>query len=159
MNVEIGQIVTQVIAFLIILWVLQRYAWGPLLKILEERRERIRSEFAAIDTEKQRIDGLRSSYEDKLRNIDDAAKARVQEEVEKARLTAREIEEEAHLRAREIISKANIAAEYEANKIRGGLKDDLIDLTMAAAEAVLKKGLDKERQKELIVQTIEELKL
>ncbi|ADI38481.1 ATP synthase subunit b [Waddlia chondrophila 2032/99] len=159
MNVEVGQIVAQVIAFLIILWVLQRYAWGPLLTILEERQERIRSELSAIDAEKLQVQQLRFSYEDKLKNIDHLAQTRMQEEMEKARQITREIEKEAHQRAQEIINKAHIAAEYETNKVRSELKNDLIDLTIAATESVLKKELDEKHRKELIVKSIEELKL
>lgn len=53
MEVEVGQVVSQIIAFLILLAVLKRFAWGPLLQLLEEREERIRSEFDTIAKHKE----------------------------------------------------------------------------------------------------------
>lgn len=159
MNIELSQIISQIIAFLIMLWVLKRYAWGPLLQLLDERRDRIQGEFDAIEKEKSDVDALRKSYEEKLKASDVAAKAQAQKELEKARLAAREFEEAAHRRARVIISQASETAEYEANKAMTTLKDDIINLTLSATEAVLKKGLDKEQQKQLVADCIDEVQI
>lgn len=159
MNIELSQIISQIIAFLIMLWVLKRYAWGPLLQLLDERRDRIKGEFDAIEKEKSNVDALRKSYEEKWKAIDTAAKAQGQKELEKARMAAKEFEEAAHRRAHVIISQASETAEYEATKVMTGLKDNLIQLTIAATEAVLKKSLDMEQQKQLIANCIEEVKI
>ncbi len=39
----ISQILTQLIAFLIFLWIMKRFAWRPILRLLDERRERLES--------------------------------------------------------------------------------------------------------------------
>ncbi len=156
MNIEVGQIVAQIIAFLILLWVLKRFAWKPLLDLMEEREERIRSEFAAIEWQQKETDSLKRSYEEKLDQIEATAKKLSQEEVQKGRAIAKQIEQEAHQKGREIIGNAHIAAKDEIVKAKQELKEDIIKLTMKATEAVLKKDLDSNRQKELIAQYVAE---
>lgn len=159
MNIEIGQIVSQIIAFLIMLAVLRRFAWKPLLQLMDQRREKISNEFAAIEQRQQEVDALRASYEEKLADINTLAKKIGQEELSKAREKARGIEKEAQNRGHEIMTNAQIAAEDELVKARSKLKKEIVSLTMAATEAVLKKNMDKERQSELIAQYIAEAKI
>lgn len=79
MDIEIGQIVAQIFAFLIMLAILKRFAWKPLLKLMDERRERIINEFAAIEKQKQEVNGIKKSYLDKLDHMESLAKKMGQE--------------------------------------------------------------------------------
>lgn len=159
MNIELGQIIAQILAFLIMLAVLKRYAWKPLLNLLDERRERIRNEFETIEQRKKEVEALRQSYQEKVDHIETLAKKLGQDEVGKARILAREIEEDAHQRARQIVTKAQTSAEEELVKARKELRKELVQLTISATEAVLQKNLDKDQQRELIAQYIAEAKL
>lgn len=150
MDIEIGQIIAQVIAFLLMLAILKRFAWKPLMNVMTERQERIRNEFATIEQEKQEVETLRTSYENELHHIEALAKKLGQEEVNKSRVQAREIEEEAHKRGREILNKAHLAAQDEFVKVKEELKEYIVKLTMATTEAVLQESLDKEEQQKLI---------
>lgn len=138
--------------------VLKRFAWKPLLKVMEDRHDRIRDEFAEIERQKLEVKAIHEVYEEKLDHIDTLAKKLGQEEVNRARVHAREIEEEAHQRGREILLKAQVNANEELGKAKEKLKKDIIKLTMAATEAVLQNGIDKEKQRELISKYIAEAK-
>ncbi len=52
MNIEISQVITQIIGFLITVWLLKRFAWKPLLSMMDERRQKIKDEFQRIEDEK-----------------------------------------------------------------------------------------------------------
>lgn len=158
MNIEVGQIVAQIIAFLIMLAVLKRFAWTPLLKLLEDRQKRIQGEFDLIEERKKEVGQLKESYQDKLSQIEAFSKKLAQEAVNKAREQAREIEEEAHRRAREITNKANLSSEEAMVGAEEELKKKLAKLVIAATEAVLQKEVDIETQKELISRYMAELK-
>src|SRR5215831_816607 len=47
--IDIRQVVTQILGFLILLWGMRKFAWGPVMKVLEDRRAKIAGEFAAAD--------------------------------------------------------------------------------------------------------------
>ena len=70
-NVSIvQQVVTHILGFLIFVWILKKYAWGPLLGLMEERRNKIAGEFKQIEKEKADVAALTNDYQKKLKEID-----------------------------------------------------------------------------------------
>ena len=53
MDLQWQLLVTHIVGFLITLWILKKFAWRPLLGIMEERRNRIKEEFDKSDKEKE----------------------------------------------------------------------------------------------------------
>ena len=159
MNIEISQIVTQIIAFLIVLWILKKFAWKPLLDLLEERHNKIKDEFEKINAKKKQISELHRMYQDKLKNINVVAERKAQKEVDKARENAKEILEEAHKKSTDIALKAQKASEKEISAARDHLKEEVVNLALAATEAVIGKSLNEKDQRELITQYIDEAKI
>jgi len=70
LSLEWQQLLTHTLGFLITLWVLKKFAWVPILNLLEERRQKIVDEFDNIEKEKEAADKLRLDYENKLKNIE-----------------------------------------------------------------------------------------
>lgn len=155
MNIELGQIISQIIAFLLMLAILKRYAWKPLFRFMEERRERIQNEFATIEKKNQEVLSLKETYQGKVDHFQIEIKKLRQEEERKARAHAREIEDEAQKHAREIMHRARKDAAEEVLKAKEDYKKILVDMTIEATEAILQKDLDQEKQ-HLITQYIEE---
>src|SRR3990170_8296691 len=106
MHLEWQQVITQIIGFLIALWVLKKFAWKPLLRVLEERRERIKSEFGKIEEERKNAQALLQQYQEKLKEIDAKARVRIQEAVNEGRKIAVEIKQQAQAEAKEVLTKA-----------------------------------------------------
>lgn len=159
MDIEIGQIVAQIIAFLIMLAILKRFAWKPLLHLMEERQKRIQKEFDLIEERKKEVDILKKTYQEQIEHIEVVSKKLGQDEVNRARVIAREIEDEAHRRAREITHKANLSSKEAISNAEGELKKRLASLVIAATEAVLQKQIDPEVQKKLVENYLDEVKL
>jgi F-type H+-transporting ATPase subunit b len=150
MNVEIKVILTQIAGFLIVLWVLRKYAWGPILAHLEERREKIRGSFADIDSQKGEVAALKAQYEGELRKIDAMARQRINEVMADAQKMAAEIEASARDRSRAELDKLkeDIEREYHAARIR--LKEEIVNVALTASEKMVREKLDKDRQRKLV---------
>jgi len=146
----ISQILTQLVAFLIFLWILRRYAWGPILRLLDERREQIAGEFDRIEEAKTETERLRADYEDRLRTIEQEARARIQEAVGEGRRVAQEIRQQAHSEARAITNKAKENIQLEVEKARVQLKEDMIRMTLDGLERVLRESVNREQHDRLI---------
>ena len=110
-------LVTQIIGFLIVLWVLKRYAWKPVLGLLEERRAPHRQRCGlggeALRHEAERI---RAEYEEQLKGIEVQARERIQAAVAEGQKVAEEIRANAHREARAITEKAKADLEMEYKK-------------------------------------------
>src|SRR6056297_520579 len=94
--VDIGKIlVTNVIAFLILVWVLAKYAWGPMMSVLDQRRDKIKSEYDAAATKLGEAEQLRQDYDSKLAEIKALERERLQEAVKRGEEIAARLEQDA----------------------------------------------------------------
>ncbi len=150
MNLVWQQILTQILGFLIVLWVLKRFAWKPILTLLEERRQKIKAEFDEAARRKEDANQLLASYEAKLKEIDALARARIQEAVSEAQKIAAEIKEEARKEGRELVvrSQAEIARELAKAKVQ--LKEDMVAISLTATEKIISQKLDEPGHRRLI---------
>lgn len=157
MKIEIGQIITQIISFLIMLWVMKRYAWKPLLAILDERRDKIQADLDAIEQEKARNAALEKEYQAKLDQIDALAEEKSKKAIEEGKKMALKIQNEAHSKAKEIVNKSQEDLQKELLKAKTQLKSEIVDMAFLASEKVLQMNLDTEKQKSLILDFVEKM--
>jgi F-type H+-transporting ATPase subunit b len=153
----IAQVVTQGIGFLLFFWVLKRFAWKPLVNLLDQRRGKISAEFDRISQLEEKFKQLRQDYENRLKDIDAESRRRIQEAIAEGRAMASEIAQDAHRQARAITDKAKQNIELELAKARAQLKEDIVRLTLAATEKFLHERIDSQRDRELISRFIDQL--
>ena len=157
MKLVLQEILAQIVAFVILLWVLRKVAWKPLLSLLDERRNRIQEAFDKIESSRKEIDALKSDYEKKFAEIEHEARSKIQEAMAEGRGLASEIQEKARQEAREILERAKENIELEIGKARIELKDVIVSLTLQATENLLREKLDPSEHKRLISQFLEEV--
>jgi F-type H+-transporting ATPase subunit b len=153
----IAQIITQGIAFLLFFFVLRLFAWKPIVRLLDERREKIDAEFQRAEQMEDRFEQLRKEYEERLKDIDAEGRKRIQEAIAEGRDMASEITQEAHRQARKITERAKQNIDLEVAKARAQLKEDVIRLTLAASEKILRESLDEQKNKEVVSRFIDQL--
>ncbi len=156
MNLEIQQILTQALGFLILLFILKKIAWKPLLSLLDERREKISSEFQTIDRTKSELSRLEQDYKARLADIDAQARQRIQEAISEGQRVSVEIQEKAREESKNILNKAKENIELEVAKARVELRNQVATLAIKAAEKVIKEELTEERHKRLVTEFIDE---
>ncbi len=145
-----NEIIAQVISFLLLLFLLRIFAWKKLLKLLDERKNRIASEFKTIEDAKLEISNLKADYESKLSDIEKTAKLKIEEAITSGRDITDEIRKKANEEAQEIINNAKKDIRYELDKAKDELKDKIIDLTMSATEIVIQEKLTGEGDKRIV---------
>jgi F-type H+-transporting ATPase subunit b len=151
------EVATHAIAFTAAVLVLRRFAWRPILNLLDERRARIAGEFDTIEREKGSVAQLKADYEAQLRTIDAQARAKLQEAVGEGQKVAGEIKENARRESHELIERAREEVEIEKAKAEVALREDMVAMAMRAAEKVVRQQLDPATHRRLIAETIDEL--
>lgn len=160
MELELSQIVAQILAFLIMVWVLKRYAWQPLLNIMKERSEKIAQEFSTIEKSKNELQQLQEEYRAKIKAIEKEAHAKFQGELGKAQRVAEEIHQQAQAQAQELLHRAEEEIQMELIKAKNTLKKEMVDLIVASTEKILSEKMrDEGQQKAYIATMLEEAKL
>jgi F-type H+-transporting ATPase subunit b len=155
MNLDIKLILTHIVGFLVTVWILRKFAWGPLLGILEERRRKIKAEFDRIDNEKADAARIKADYELKLKGIDTLSRQKLSEAVNEGRKIAAEIKDMGRQESKELIDRAKEELIHEAEKARVALKEDMVTMTIAAAEKIISAKLDATEHRRLVAEYID----
>jgi F-type H+-transporting ATPase subunit b len=145
------------ITFLVLIVVLAKVAWGPIVKMLDERERTIRDAIDQAKKERAEAEKLLAQQKDSLaqarREAADLAK-KGQQEVEtlRAELTAR-----ARKEADDLIASARRTIEEETRKAAAELKAQVADLAVGAATRIVKSSLDEKAQRALVEEYLREL--
>ena len=152
-----GLMVWTIIAFGLTFFVLRRYAFGPIQKLIDERRDRIREALDEADKARQEARELRElthkereEAKAERERILDESRRQGQAQFEQARAQADE-----DLKRRLEENKREIEAENR--RLAEQIRRDVVELTLLAAEKVTGKSLDADDQRRLIDETIEEV--
>ena len=154
---DLQQIVSQVLSFLLLLWVLRRFAWRPLLGVLDERRARIEEQLREAARHQEEAARLQQDLAARLAAIDQEARAKIQQAIHEGRRMAAEVQEDARAQAQQILAKSKETIELELAKAKVTLRDELADLTAEAVQRLLRRTLDEKTDHRLIASILEEL--
>jgi F-type H+-transporting ATPase subunit b len=154
--IDIKQVLTQLVGFLIFLFLLRVYAWKPVLDMLEARKAKIAGDLAEAEQKKQEAMALRTKLDQELRVIDQQARQKIQEAVTEAQKMAGDIRADAQAQARARLERAEKEIEAERAKAQKALLEDMARLAVGGAERILRKKLDEPEQRRLIGEFIAE---
>lgn len=158
LNPGIGLLFWMSLSFFVLIWLLAKFAWKPIMKALKDREESIESALRAADTAKDEMKELIFSNEQLLKE----AKTERDKILKAARKVRESIIEDAKLIANEegnrIIERAKESIQYEKMAAITELKNQIAELSIDIAEKVLREELKKDnKQKELISRLINEI--
>lgn len=157
MDLNPGLTLWTAITFLLLMVVLGKVAWRPIVKMLDERERTIRETIDQTRKERAEAEKLLADQKESLararREAADLAKKSQQEiEALRADLTAR-----ARKEADELIASARRAVEEEKAKAAAELKAQVADMAVAAATRIVKSSLDEKAQRGLVEEYLREL--
>ena len=155
--IDVPQVLTQILGFLLMVWILRRYAWGPVIGMLEARREKIAGEFKEADRQKVEALELKARYDTELKGIEAQARQRIQDAVAEGQRIAAEIKAQAHQDATARLERAADDIAREREKAKEILKEQVIGLSLRTAEKILRQKLDDPAQRKLVGEFIEEV--
>lgn len=148
----------QVVNFLILLFILKRFFYKPLLKVLDERKQKIAQSLKNADEIEKT---LAKTEEDREKRLDKATEE-AKQIITDATSSATQIIEEAHTKAsldiEEMIKKGQAALEVEREKLHQQIKSELSEIVGIALEKITDKALTAKEQKILIEKTVKEIK-
>jgi F-type H+-transporting ATPase subunit b len=153
----VAQVVTVIVAFFVVLWVLYALAWRPIINLIDDRRNVIISEFDSIEKRQAQLDSQIKDYEERLRQIDNEARERLNKAVDEGKRMAAEVLEESRRQAEEMKRKAGADITLEIEKARVQLRDEVVHLTIKATEKLLHAELNDEKHRQLVNEFITDL--
>lgn len=152
-----GQVITQILGFLGTLWILRRFAWAPMLQVLEARREKIAADFAAAEQAREDMEKLKTDYEAQIRNIDATARQKIADAARDAEKLTATLTDQARVDVKALRDKALADIEREKSAAMVAVRDTVSVAMVSATEKFLRQRLDEAGQRKLIDGFIQEM--
>ena len=154
-----SKFLAQILIFLIVYMILKAKAFGPILAILKERKDRIAEGEANLEKIKSDLENAEKKSAELIADADKEAERLITEAKEGAEVAAEKIRQDATGEAGQIIAKAKEASELEHEKALAELKRDFGRLVLDTTSKVTGKVLDDEDQKRINEETAAQVSL
>jgi F-type H+-transporting ATPase subunit b len=149
--------IAQVILFLLVYWVLNKYAFGPVLKMLNERRRRIEEGQHNAEKIKKQLAEAELRYQEILRKANEEAAKFLDEARASSDAISQKQLQQAIKDAEGIIAKAQETIVQERHKMVSEVKNEMVDLVVKTTAKVVGKVITPEDQKRLSEETVKQL--
>ncbi len=154
---SLGLFFWQTLLFIILVFVLKKYAWKPILSAVEEREEGIKNALESAEKAKQEMQNLNADNERILNEARKERDALLKEARDMKNNIIDEAKNQANKDAEKILTIAKDQIKNEKLKAITELKNQVANLSIEMAEKILKSELsDKNKQKEVIERTLQD---
>lgn len=156
-DINLGTLLFQIVNFFVLVGILAKFAYKPLLKVLEDRRNKIASDLDNAAKARQSAEQMKAEYEVQLSKARSEAQAIVDKAVKQAAKEGQAQLEaiRAQIAREKEVAQAEIANEREA-AIRD-MRNEVVTLSMAVAEKLLNKNMDSDMNAKLVAECIDQL--
>ena len=150
-----GLFVWTILTFLLLLTVLAKFAWKPLLKMLKDREDLIRSSLEDAEKAQTELANLNAEREE----IINKARSEAQSILSEGKVAASKLKDEtlkaAKDQAKSILTDAEKQIRIEKHKVIEEIKSEVVDLSLSVAEKLIKKNISREDNQALIDESLE----
>ena len=150
-----GLFVWTILTFLLLLTVLAKFAWKPLLKMLKDREDLIRSSLEDAEKAQTELANLNAEREE----IINKARSEAQSILSEGKVAASKLKDEtlkaAKDQAKSILTDAEKQIRIEKHKAIEEIKSEVVDLSLSVAEKLIKKNISREDNQTLIDESLE----
>ena len=153
----IGDFILIAGSFLLLIFLVKKYAWGNITSVLDERAEKISSDIDGAEEARKKAEELASKREAELAGSRTEAKTIIENAKETAEKSKSDILAEAKLEAGRLKEKANQEIAQNKAEALQSVKGEVADLTVSLAGKIISQNLDGHAHKELIDQYIDQL--
>lgn len=154
LGINVPVLIANIVTFTALLIVLRALAWGPLLKMLDERREKIAQSLSAAEQAKVQAAESERHVQEQL----DVSRREAQQLIAQAQEISTRIQADARTQAQAdaeaTINRARNEIQQERDAAIADLRREFADMTIAAAEKVINKSLDRNAHKQIIEEAL-----
>ncbi len=154
---EVNEIIWGGMAFLILFVVMWKFALPPVRQIMKDREERIRDDLDRAETAKVEADQVLTDYQAQLADARNEASRIIEEARASAETVAADVKARAEADAAEVRSRAETDASHAAERAMADLQGEVSELSIALAEKIVGRNLDRETQMQLVESYIDEV--
>lgn len=158
LNPDFGVMALTIVNFLLLVWLLHKFAWKGIIGALEKREQQIAQDKAAAAEARQEAQNIKAELDAKLKEISVEAAAKMQEAVAVGNAQKEQILAETQRQAEQLLTqaKAQIAAEKE--KALQEVRDQVVSTALAAAIKITQQQINEQTAAVVVDEVLQEIK-
>jgi F-type H+-transporting ATPase subunit b len=157
MDLRPGLTIWTAITFLLLVVVLSKFAWGPIVKMLDERARTIRDAIEQAKKERAEAERMLAEQTASLQAAQREAAALAQRSKQDVEALRADLTAKARKEADELVASARTQIQAEKAKALAELKGQVVDLAIEAARRLIESSLDEKSQRALVEEYIAKL--
>jgi len=156
LGVNLPLLVVFIINFIVLFVLLRIFLYKPVMKMLDERSKRTKEAMELAEATKKEYEQVKVEVQKQIEKGRQEAQAVIAQAMQVGERLKEESRQEATKQAQVIIDRTRAELEAERDKIVEDLRREFVDISISAAEKVIKETLDKEKHRKLIEETLKE---
>jgi F-type H+-transporting ATPase subunit b len=156
LGINLPLLVVFIVNFIILLVMLRLFLYQPVMKVLDERAKRTKDAMELAEATKKEYEQAKGEVQKQIEKGRQEAQAIITQAIQVGERLKEESRQETAKQTQVMIDRARSELEAERDKIVGDLRREFVDISIAAAEKVIKETLDKEKHRKLIEETLQE---
>lgn len=155
-GLNLGDMITQLFFFIVLLVLLRMFAWGPLMNMMKEREDYVANEINTAEKSREEAQRMQRDASEELKKTRQDAQSIIEDARKTAGQQERDILESARSEAERIKESAREEIGQEKEKAIQALKDQVASMSVMIASKVIEKELSEQDQEKLINEYIDE---
>ena len=151
-------LVAQIVNFLVVLWVLKKYLYGPLLSMLNKRKKAIEEGLAQAEKARLLLEEITEKEKKILQEAQKQAEKIIEEAKEQALSVVKEAEEAAKERAEKIIEEAKRKIEHDTKETERRLTEHVSKIAIDFLQKALSDMFTEKTQQEVMTKALKIIK-
>jgi F-type H+-transporting ATPase subunit b len=156
-DINLGLSIWTIVVFVLLLLILRRFAWGPILRAVQDREDHVRSTLESAASEREESTKLLEQYRKQILEARREAQDLIAKAKEMGVTVRKEIEEKARQEANVIMEKARVSIEKEKEAALDELRQGTVDIALAAAGKLIAEELNQDKDRKLAVGFVNDL--
>ena len=155
---DYGVLALTLVNFGILVWLLKKFAWGPIIGALEKREEQIRTDKETAQTARQSAEQLKQELDEKLANLNQEAANRLAAIVKTAETQKEQLVEQAKQQAANLLAQAQAQIQAGKEKALADVRNEIAQLSVLATSRLIDEQLSPEKAAQVVDQVLTEVR-
>jgi F-type H+-transporting ATPase subunit b len=156
---DLGKTIATIGVLLILFPVVKFFFVSPLMEAIQTRNSELEQTFSEAETLRAEMASMKSDYERRLAETEAKAREQIQAQIREAQELRKALMAEAASRADELVRRAQEEIEGERQRAVAGIRLQVANLSLLAAERILKENVDSERNRRLVEEFIDSVEV
>lgn len=155
---DYGVLALTVCNFLLLVYLLKKFAWGPVIRALEKREEQIASDKQTAADARQSAENLKKELDDRLTQISNEAAQKMREAVKAGEAQKEQLLAQAQEQAKALLEQAKDQIQAEKIKAMADVRNEIANISLLAASRLIERQVKDETADQIVAQVLEEIK-